>query len=68
MKTVVAQPLTKITPKLQYYMLVFPYGIVVVVVVVCVYSDADHGYTALMFAAIEGDEIIADILVACVSQ
>ena len=29
--------------------------------------DHKNGYTALMFAAIEGDEIIVDILVACVS-
>ncbi len=33
-----------------------------------IFSDKENGYTALMFAAIEGDEIIADILVACVSH
>ena len=32
------------------------------------HSDFENGYTALMFAAIEGDEIIVDVLVACVSQ
>lgn len=29
--------------------------------------DYEHGYTALMQACIEGDEIIVDVLVACVS-
>ena len=29
--------------------------------------DSKHGYTALMQASIEGDEIIVDVLVACVS-
>jgi len=28
--------------------------------------DKDNGYTALMFAAQEGDEIIVDVLLACV--
>ena len=29
--------------------------------------DMDNGHTALMFAALEGDEIIVDVLLACVS-
>ncbi len=29
--------------------------------------DKENGYTALMFAAVEGDEIIVDVLLACVS-
>ena len=29
--------------------------------------DGKDGYTALMQASIEGDEIIVDVLVACVS-
>lgn len=27
-----------------------------------------HGYTGLMMAALEGDEIIVDILIACVRE
>ncbi len=30
--------------------------------------DKEHGYTALMQASVEGDEIIVDVLVACVSE
>lgn len=30
--------------------------------------DRENGYTALMYAAIEGDEIIVDVLIACVSM
>ena len=30
--------------------------------------EYSHGYTGLMMAALEGDEIIVDILIACVSE
>lgn len=30
-------------------------------------SEFENGYTSLMMAAMEGDEIIVDILIACVS-
>ena len=36
--------------------------------VVCQYSENEKKSTALMLAALEGDEIIVDILIACVRE
>lgn len=33
-----------------------------------IYRDNQYGYTPLMIAAMEGDQIVLDVLIACVSE